>query len=88
MIPQHLLVYDGECRLVDFVGRFEMFQADYDILCNRIELPLQQLPHLNKSTHGHYSEYYDTETKELVGKLYAKDIELFKYKFETGCPTK
>lgn len=30
---------------------------------------------------GHYSEYYDSETRDLMNRLYAKDIDAFGYVF-------
>lgn len=41
------------------------------------------LPHKKKSVRSHYSEYYNTATKEMVAEIYRKDINAFNYRFET-----
>lgn len=48
--PQSEFIYDsGDNLLVDFVGRFENLQQDFDFASKEMNLPSTQLPHVNKS---------------------------------------
>ena len=81
---QYLFLTDKKQNLiVDFIGRFENLEKDFDFVLNKLNIKKNiELPHFNKTKHKHYSEYYTEETRKLVEKRYRKDIKMFGYKFE------
>ena len=46
-------------------------------------LELQPLRQLNKTEHTNYKDYYTSETKEIIAKRFEKDIDYFKYTFDS-----
>ena len=84
-IPQYEYVYDGNGRLlVDFVGRFERLQEDFDTVCEIIGIENSFLPRLQTTTskrRRYYKEYYDNQGISTIATIYKRDIELFGYEF-------
>ena len=70
---------DGKI-VVDFICRFENLNSDFANVCARLNLNVS-LPHVKASNRGHYTDYYDEETSEIVKAWFKKDIETFGYVF-------
>ena len=79
--PFSQLFDQNKNQIVDFIGRFENLQDDFDTICDKIGIPRQKVPHANETDHKHYTEYYDGETRIIIEEKFAKDIEYFGYKF-------
>ncbi len=83
-IPQYHYIYDGNMNLVvDFVGRFENFNDDFEKV--RIKLgtgiPLKHLNKTKDKKEKSYREAYTPKMAEKVAEVYKEDIELFGYVF-------
>lgn len=70
--------------IVDFIGKYERLHDDFDTICKRIGIKTPALPHKReaKDRKKDYRGYYTDETAEMVARHFAKDIELFGYRFE------
>ena len=71
--------------LMNFVGKLENQQRDWQIVCKRIGIPYQELPYKNVTQHRRFQEYYDNESKTLVARHWAREIEMFEYTFDDNC---
>ena len=67
----------------DFVGRLERFEADYQHVAATvgIDLPLPDNRRPFSGASDRVAEYYDDDTADLVGTVFAEDIERFGYSF-------
>ena len=82
--PQYRYICDPHGKLqVDYVGRFEQIEVDFDYICEQIGINVE-LPHHNETgkEKKHYRSYYTEETKQIVAEVYQKDIEMFNYQFD------
>lgn len=74
-------VYDDSDNLmVDYLGRFENLNKDFDKICKILNIRYN-LPHMNKSNRKSYHDYYDEESRLMIEEHHAKDLEIFGYKF-------
>ncbi|MCC2655194.1 MAG: chondroitin 4-O-sulfotransferase [Panacagrimonas sp.] len=80
--PQHEILFDADGRPVyDVLLRYESLREDFDRLCERLGRPVRPLGERNRGTHAPYREYFDDETRMLLAQRYARDIELFGYRW-------
>lgn len=67
--------------LVDFVGKYENLANDLARICERLGVQAD-LPHLRKSVHRDYRDYYNQRTIKLIEEHFQPDIECFGYTYE------
>jgi len=86
-LPQHLYTHAAD-KSVDNIMRVENYSDDVDNLMNKIGFPDYRreyahydVPIHRTTDHGHYTEYYDSESVNKVAQIYAKDIALFGYQY-------
>lgn len=65
---------------IDFVGRFENLSADFSAACSHMGVDAA-LPHLNKTKHRDYREFYDASSQAYVAEAWSDEIEAFGYEF-------
>ena len=83
--PQIDFLRDDGAMSVDFLGRFERFQADFDRVCGFLGLPAMPLPRVNASASrqaaadepGRWT--WTREAIDRVARLYAADVEALSY---------
>jgi midasin (ATPase involved in ribosome maturation) len=80
--------------LVDFIGRYEQLDIDWQKFCYLVRLPDLKLPKINTSANleqakgrttfnkGDYRQYYNRTTYQIVNKIYKRDFQFFKYSEE------
>ena len=85
-IPQvEFILDDGGNPLIDFIGRFEDLQKDFNTVCDTIGFPRTPLgadTHKTARKYRSYHGFYSPAAKEMVAEIYKKDIEYFKYQYE------
>ena len=77
---QHSLLSDNAGAVtLDFVGRYESLQTDFDTICARLGLPNVTLAHRNRSEHPAYQTLLDNELKSALWQRYEQDFSAFNY---------
>jgi hypothetical protein len=80
-LPFSLCSYVADIKNFDFIGKTENLIDDLNSMCKCIGISMGHFPNKNKSVYKHYTEFYDEATQKIIADKYAKDIEIFEYKF-------
>jgi hypothetical protein len=79
-LTEMLVDRDGK-YIADFTIRYENLKSDFAAVCDKLGIKGLKLPQIGKTSHKHYTKYYNDETRKMVEEIFAKDIEYFGYKF-------
>ena len=76
------MVTDAHNQLiVDEIGHFETLAEDFNRISAKLGLAVS-LPHRNQSSNKDYRDYYNARTRTIIEEAFARDIELFGYRYE------
>lgn len=82
--PQHMFLTGPDHALQpDLLGKVETMQESYDAIAARIGIASTPLARVNASQHGNWRDYYDRDLIGGVERIYARDLELFGYTYDT-----
>lgn len=67
---------------MDFVGRLENIQEDFQVIRDQLGVS-RDLMFINKTItkRDSYQSYYTDELRDIAGKIYQEDLEVFEYSF-------
>lgn len=83
LVPQYDILYKNiQGSKLDYIGKYENLQEDFNEICKKLNISEKVLPHDNKTKHTPYWEYYDEESKSMVEERYKLDINNFGYEFK------
>jgi len=74
---------NGECQM-NFISRYEYLEQAFRQVCTLLSLGILELPGKKSGLREprHYSEFYTSQTRHLVEKLFSEDFQLTGYRFE------
>lgn len=86
IMPQYkFITSSADCRkiMVDFLGRFENLEQDFNMVTNRIGFKNVKLENVNVNQQKltAYTKDYSKEMIDKVAEIYSRDIELLEYSF-------
>lgn len=68
---------------LDYIGRFETLNEDFQEVCKAMHIPQITLPYILKGSGEDYHEHYDKGSMNIIMEVYKEEIEMFGYSFES-----
>lgn len=81
IVNQAELLQVGDRINLDFIGRFENLDHDFNRICLKLGIQ-ERLPHKNLIPKKPYQHYYTSETRAMIHEICKLDIDTFGYKFD------
>jgi len=72
---------DGDISNADYIGSIETIDEDMIKIGEKFGVKIGDVKKLNTSSHKDYREMYNDKTRDKISEIFAKDIEMFGYKF-------
>lgn len=67
--------------IVDYLARFERISEEFEFLGKKLNVGVSEKRE-NAVERAPYQGYYDDTLRDIVGRVYARDIQLFGYRFD------
>lgn len=69
--------------LLDYIGKYETINNDIVNILQSVKIKNKELPFINVTPNNDsdYRKYYNQESRDIVEKVFSKDLEYFNYKF-------
>ena len=68
---------------MDYIGKFENLQHDFEMACASMKIEPVQLPHKIKGSNKNYLDEFDRISRRLIAEYYREEIEYFGYSYES-----
>jgi len=77
-LQKSFVVNENNELIVDYIGKLENIQKDFNYIQDRLNIQTN-LPHVNKSKHKPYYEYFNKKTSNIIIEAFEEDFDFFGY---------
>lgn len=80
--PQFTFISIDEKNVMNYIGKYENLNEDFEMIKRTLNIQNNKILEKHRvSKHEKYTHLYTEEMKKVVERVYAQDIEVFKYTF-------